>query len=144
MKKERGAILIVALLIISILMMAGAVVIKMTASGNRIVRMQLDRKKAYYLAEAGIETAKVRIIHYPDWFTDLPHDPNDDIKWLIDTADGHEEELGDGGFKIVRESGKNIIYSIGYIGKHGRKKAVSILYMEYRTDPFKQIKWGIL
>lgn len=144
MMKSRGAILIVTLLILSILISTGVAVIKVVGSGAKIAGMEFERKAAFYLAEAGFERAKVIISSNAGWFTDMPHSPPDDVVWLINEADGHKESLGDGAFKIVKESGKNILYCIGYFNGSGRKPAVAVLKVEYQTDPFKQLNWEIL
>lgn len=144
MKQSRGAILIVSLLVIAILLMAGGVVFKMIISEGKIVKMTLYRKQAFYLAEAGLEKAKILLINNSDWFTDLPHSPSNDISWLINEADGHIESLGNGSFKIIKESGKNAVYSIGYVERYGKKLATSILVIDYQTNPFKVLKWSIL
>jgi Tfp pilus assembly protein PilX len=144
MMKSRGAILIISLLVILILLSSGAAVLKMIGSGVKIAGMEYERKVSFYLAESGLEKAKVILSANMNWFTDIKHDRSDDVAWLVNGAEGHEENLGQGLFKIVKESGSNIIYSIGYFNGSSRKPAVTILKLEYEIDPFKKLKWDIL
>ncbi|MFC1560230.1 hypothetical protein ACFLZ2_04150 [Candidatus Margulisiibacteriota bacterium] len=142
--KSRGSILIVTLLILSILLSTCVVVIKVVGSGARIAGMEFERKVAFYLAEAGFERAKVIMSSNANWFTDMPHSPSNDMVWLMGEAEGHREDLGSGNFKIVKESGKNILYCIGYFNGSGRKPAVAVLKVDYQPAPFKQLNWEIL
>lgn len=144
MKKSRGAILIITIIVMIVLFAIGAIVLKIAASESRIVKMEYERKKAFYIAEGGLEKAKVLLAKNPDWFTDQPHSPSSDADWIINDANGYEEVLGEGSFKIVRESGKNIIYTVGYINKSRNRSAISVLMMEYQSKPFKQLNWKIL
>jgi len=144
MKKDRGAILIIALFIIAILLASGAVVLKMTVSENKSVKLFYYRKAALYIAEAGIEKAKTFIMKNPDWYTDISYDDSDDASWLMNESEGYSEDFGDGSFKIVKENGENVIYSIGYYMRSGQKSASVIIKIEYLPKPFKLLHWEII
>jgi len=142
--KNNGIVMMVVMIIIFALFAVGTVVFRITFSERMMVRLELDRKTAFYLAEAGIEKAKVILVSNPDWFTDLAHEPSDDMRWLIKEAEGEKEDLGEGCFKMVRESGKNMIYSIGYHRKNAKNPAVSIIMIKFESDPFRQTSWQIM
>jgi len=108
--------------------------------------LYIQKEKAFYLAEAGLEDGKSIIATNPNWFTDNPHSPADDSDWLIDEAKGSIKQFGgavpdgrQGSYKIVRESGKNIIYSIGYF--RGGK---SVLRVKYKVSPFTTYEFKII
>jgi hypothetical protein len=101
--------------------------------------LYIQKEIAFYLAEAGLEDGKAVIAANPNWFTDNLHSPDDDASWLIDDARGSVRQFGGGSYKIVRESGKNVIYSVGYSGG-GRVVA----RCKYDIIPFKTFEFSIL
>ena len=54
-----------------------------------------------------------RLASDPNWYTDLPHQPEDDRTWLSGGAAGESLPIGNGQIKIVREMGKDRCYSLG-------------------------------
>lgn len=120
-------------------MIAGAVFVRMVFSERTMAEMYVQKEKAFYIAEAGLEDGKSTIAANLNWFTDNPHAPADNAGWLIDGAKGSIKQFGGGQYKIVRESGKNTIYSIGYI-KSGR----SVLRVKYTINPFNVYEFKIL
>lgn len=137
--KNKGQALVIVMLVISALLIAGAMFIRAIFSETSSANLYIQKQKAFYLSEAGIEEGKSTLYSNPNWFTDNPHAPQDDVAWLIGSAKGSVRSLGDGSYKIVRESGRNIIYSIGYF-KEGR----SVLRVKYGTAPFKSFDFKIL
>lgn len=137
--KSKGQALMITLLIISALLAGGAIFIKIIFSERSMANLYVQKEKAFYLAEAGLEDGKSIIASNPSWFTDNPHTTSDDPGWLIDGAKGAVKQFGTGSYKIVRESGKNIIYSVGYSGV-GR----SVLRVRYNVDPFKAFEFKII
>jgi hypothetical protein len=137
--RSKGQTLIIALLIISALLAAGAIFLKTVFSDVSMVSLYVQKEKAFYLAEAGLEDGKSIIASNPGWFTDNPHAPADDPGWLIDGAKGAVKQFGGGSYKIVRESGKNIIYSVG-CSSSGR----SVVRARYNVSPFKAFEFKII
>ncbi|MFH1709561.1 MAG: hypothetical protein ABH860_00635 [bacterium] len=137
--RSKGQALIIVLLVISALLAAGAMFAKIVISERSMVNLQGLKEKAFYLAEAGLEDGKSVISANPNWFTDNPHTPADDTNWLIDGAAGAIKQFGDGSYKIIRESGKNIIYSVGYY-RSGR----SVVRVKYNVGPFKAFEFKII
>jgi len=120
----------------SLFMVLGVIILKMVYNTHATVVALLAREQAFWLAEAGMEKAKVALVHNPNWYTDLPHYPVDDRAWLREGARGEKESLGGGWFKIVREREKSFLYAVGC-----QKSAVVILKLTFSTAPFKSIKW---
>jgi len=129
----------IVLLVISALMVAGAIFVRMVISERNMAELFIQKEKTFYLAEAGIEDGKATLASNPNWFTDNPHSPADDIDWLIDSAKGSIKQFGGGRYKIVRESGKNIIYSVGYF-RNGR----AIERVKYNVSPFQTYEFRLL
>lgn len=136
---SKGQALIIVLLMISALMVAGAIFVRIVFSERSMVNLYAQKEKAFYLAEAGLEDGKATIAANPNWFTDNPHSPADDSGWLMDSAKGVVSQFGGGSYKIVRESGKNIIYSVGYSAS-GR----SVVRAKMNISPFKTFEFKIL
>ena len=104
-----------------------------------MVNLYFEKEKALYLAEAGLEDGRSVIAANHNWFTDNPHLPADDTDWLMNKAAGSIRQFGGGSYKIVRESGDNAIYSVGYF-RSGR----SAVRIKFNTNPFKAFEFKIL
>lgn len=137
--RSKGQALVIVLLMISALMVAGAIFVRIIFSERSMVDLHAQKEKAYYLAEAGLEDGKATIAANMNWFTDNPHSPADDSGWLMNAAKGAVSQFGSGSYKVVRESGKNIIYAVGYSGS-GR----SVLRVKFNILPFKTSEFKIL
>ena len=136
---SRGQALVIVLVVISALLAAGIIFVKIVLSERSMEELYIQKEKAFYLAEAGLEDGKSIIAVNQNWFTDAPHSPTDDASWLIDVAKGSIKQFGGGQYKIIRESGKNIVYSVGYF-KSGR----SVLRIKYSVNPFKIFEFKII
>ena len=136
---SRGQALVIVLVVITALLAAGIFFVRIVISERNMEELYSQKEKAFYLAEAGLEDGKSIIAANPNWFTDTPHSPADDSDWLIDVAKGSIKQFGGGSYKIVRESGKNIIYSIGYF--RGGK---SVLRVKYKVSPFTTYEFKII
>jgi hypothetical protein len=137
--RSKGQALVIVLLMISALMVAGAIFVRIVFSERSMADLYVQKEKAFYLAEAGIEDGKATITANLNWFTDNPHSPADDSSWLMNTAKGSVSRFGGGSYRVIRESGKNIIYSVGYSGS-GR----SVLRVKFNILPFKAYEFKIL
>jgi Tfp pilus assembly protein PilX len=126
--KSKAQILLISMVLLSALLGAAILLARSALSERIMADLYLQREKAFYIAEAGIEDAKVTISKQSNWFTDNPHFPEDDINWILNTAKGEIRALGNGQYKMVREGGKNIVYSVGM-----NKKAKVIL--KAKIDP---------
>ena len=134
-----GQALIIVLLVIAALLASGAIFLKIVFSERSMVSLYIEKEKAFYLAEAGLEDGRSFVAADPNWFTDNPHLPADDPDWLMNKAVGSVRQFGGGSFKIVRESGDNVIYSAGYF--RGGRSAVRI---KFNAGPFKAFEFKIL
>ncbi len=137
--KSKGQALIIVLLMISALLAAGAIFVRTVLSERNMANLYVQKEKSFYLAEAGIEDGKAILAADPNWFTDNPHVKPDDSSWLIDYAKGSVRQFGGGSYKIVKESGKNVIYSVGHSGV-GR----SVVRCRYNISPFNTFEFTIL
>jgi hypothetical protein len=136
---SRGQALVIVLVVITALLAAGIIFVRIVLSERSMEELYVQKEKAFYLAEAGLEDGKSIIAVNPNWFTDNPHSPADDPDWLIDAAKGSVKQFGGGSYKIVRESGKNIIYSVGYF-KGGR----AVVRVKYNIGPFTTHEFKII
>ena len=116
----------------SILMLLTVILAKIVYNSLAVEHSFAGRERAFWAAEAGLEKGKSALNLNPGWYTDLPHLPEDDKEWLSGGAVGQDE----GWFKLVREQGKNTLYSVSCDGK-----AKVFLKMKYAFPPFKQISW---
>jgi len=137
---NKGFVLLAAILLIFVILLIGSTSAKLLISVIYITNGSLYEAKTFYLSEAGIETAKSRLAFDEAWSTDSAHSA-DDKKWLISAAKGEVYLFGDGGFKVVKEKNKPIVYSVGFAGPDIMKsRYYSFQKMEYEL-PFKQKKW---
>lgn len=136
---KKGSSLLIIIIIISTFLVLAALLTKIVYNNYSAVGAAVTRTQAFYLAEAGIEKGKVEIAHNSNWYTDLPYYLVDNDQWLIRYAVGQQDNLGDGSYKIVREKGKNRLYSVGYKGK-----GIVVLKISFSTAPFKVIEWSEL
>ena len=113
---KKGAALILVILIFASFLLLGALFSKIVYNCSSGAHAALAKEQAFYLAEAGIEKGKVELAHNPNWYTDPPYYLEDNLSWLLNQAVGQEIALGEGKFKIVKESGKDRLYSIGQKG----------------------------
>jgi hypothetical protein len=133
---RKGSALLSVIIIFSILFILAGLLTKIVYNNYSSTNAALMREQAFYLAEAGLEKGKVELTHNPNWHTDLPYYISDNIQWLITYASGDKNDLGEGSFKVVREKGKNRLYSIGIKGK-----GIVVLKLEFSSPPFKSLKW---
>ena len=136
---SKGQALVIVLVVITALLAAGIIFARIVLSERSMEELYIQREKAFYLAEAGLEDGKSMIAANPNWFTDAPHSPADDSSWLIDAAKGSIKQFGGRSYKIVRESGKNTIYSVGYF-----KSARAVVRVKYNVGPFTTYEFKII
>jgi hypothetical protein len=137
MKKNRkGSALLLVIMILAVFVFLGAINARIVYNCYASASALLCREQAFHLAEAGLEKGKVELTHNPSWYTDLPYYIEDSTEWLRSYAVGEETNLGEGVFKLVREKGKNRLYSIGSKGK-----GIVILKLIFSTPPFKSLEW---
>lgn len=134
---KRGAALLIAIFIISSFLTLAGLFVKIVHNSYASTIAAFAREQAFYLAEAGLAKAKVELVHNPDWYTDLPYYLSDNPQWLIRYAVGEETTFGEGAYKIVREKGKDQLYSVGQKGR-----GVVVLKLEFSNPPFKAGNWS--
>jgi hypothetical protein len=133
---RKGSALLLVILIFSVSLILAALFVKIVYNSYATANAVLQREQAFYLAEAGLEKGKVELVHNPNWHTDLPYYLEDNVPWLISYALGQETSLGEGSFKIIREKGKDRLYSVGLKGK-----GVVILKLNFSNPPFESLEW---
>ena len=138
-RRSSGQALIIVLLVIAGLLASGAIFLKVVFSERSMADLYIMKEKAFYIAEAGLEDGRSIVNADPNWFTDNPHLPADDANWLMNKAFGSIKQFGGGSYKIVRESGDNIIYSVGSF-----KSGNSIVRIKFSLNPFKAFEFKIL
>jgi hypothetical protein len=136
---RKGSALLLVVFIFSASMILAALFAKIVYNSYATANAALQREQAFYLAEAGLEKGKVELAHNPNWHTDLPYYLPDNVPWLINYAVGQETSLGEGSFKIIREQGKDRLYSVGLKGK-----GMVILRLNFSNPPFKSLEWNEL
>jgi len=129
---RKGFVLLMSVSLFSLLLLLAVILAKIVYNGLEIEHAFARREKAFWAAEAGLEKGKAEFNRNPGWYTDLPHLPADDKGWLSGGAVGQDE----GWFKLVREQGKSMLYSIGTDGK-----VRVFLKINYSFPPFQQISW---
>lgn len=135
-RPRHGSALLLVIFILATFLFLGAINAKIVYNYYASANAVLQREQAFHLAEAGMEKGKVELVHNPSWYTDLPYYLEDNVEWLTTYAVGQETNLGDGSFKVVREKGKNRLYSIGSKGR-----GIVILKLEFSNPPFESLEW---
>ncbi len=131
-KPRNGFTLLTSVVMLSLLLLLAVILAKIVYNSYAIEIGFIRREKAFWAAEAGLEKGKAEVSRCPGWYTDLPHVPADDKDWLRDGAVGQDE----GWFKLVREQGKNVLYSVG-----GSGEARVFLKISYSFPPLRQASW---
>lgn len=133
---RKGSALIIVMLLLALFSSLGALFVKIVYNNYASANAVLVREQAFHLAEAGLEKAKVELVHNPLWYTDPPYYLEDNAQWLVNYAVGQENYLGEGSFKIVREKDKDRLYSIGSKGK-----GLVILKLTFSNPPLNILEW---
>ena len=133
---KKGFSLILVIIIIAAFSVMAALFAKIVYNYYGSAHALLQREQAFYLAEAGLEKGKVELAHNPNWYTDLPYYPADNVTWLKNYAVGQTINLGDGFFKVVREKDKDRLYAIGQKGK-----GLVVLKITFSNPPLKTLSW---
>lgn len=131
-----GSALLLVIFVLSAFSVLGAICTKIVYNYYASANAVLVREQAFCLAEAGLEKGKVELAHNPAWYTDLPSYRNDDAAWLLNHALGQETQFGEGSIKVIREKGRNYLYSIGSKGS-----GLVILKCGFSLSPFKSGEW---
>lgn len=128
--------MLMAIIISSIFLLLAVFMVRIVYNCVSGTDLLVEREQAFWLAEAGLEDAKVRLARNSNWFTDPTHYPEEDLAWLKNGARGEEEGFGEGKFKLIREEGRQKLYSIGMKGA-----AVVVLEVKFLLSPFKATDW---
>jgi len=136
MKKRSGAALLLVITATTSVFIMATLFLKIVYNNHVTANAVLQRTQAFYLAEAGLEKGKVQLTDNQNWYTDLPYYLVDNSNWLINQAAGQKTSLATGFFKLVRESGKSRLYSIGFKGK-----SRVVLKIDFVPLPLKILKW---
>jgi hypothetical protein len=117
MKNRRGSALLLAMVMSAIMLTLAVFLLKMVYNGYVTASYLVMKEKSFWLAEAGLVAGKVKLVHNPGWYTDLPHYPEDDARWVKQEAVGFWESFGEGSYKLVREKDQDRIYAVGRRGR---------------------------
>lgn len=88
---EEGQALILVVLVLLVLALLGAASLTLTSAHGRTARYQRDLMQAYYIAEAGVERALIKIRENPSWFAGLQN--NEIIIFRVPYAGGEINEV---------------------------------------------------
>lgn len=135
-KTNPGSAMLLVILVLALLFSLSAALARISYNYLSSLDNLLVYQQAFYLAEAGLEQAKVEIAGNNNWYTDLAWPKQDDVAWLKAKACGQTTTLSQGSFKIVREQVKNRAYALGSV-----KKGLVILKLEFTCPPFKSTCW---
>lgn len=124
-KLNKGISLITIIFIIVVLLILGVGLSRVVLNSLYVSNNKIAELQAFYLAEAGVEKIKYELKKNPNWYTDLPHAPIDDTKWLM-------------GKSIVRGQNKLRAYAVGK-----SKESIRIIKIEFELSPFKQKSWKL-
>jgi len=133
---RKGSALLLIIFLFATFTFLAALFVKIVYNCNASANAARIREQAFCLAEAGLEKGKVELVHNPNWYTDLPYSLEENIEWLVNYAVGQETNFGEGFFKIIREKGKDKLYSVGFNGK-----GLVVLKLKFSNPPFKSIEW---
>lgn len=93
--KKSGQALLAVVMVLAVLLILGAAATTLAASGKKAIVRQKEKTQAYYIAEAGVERAFLKIKQEYDWFTSLPIEENVILSELcgVNYAQGQIEEV---------------------------------------------------
>jgi len=133
---KKGVSLLLLIFMAALFMILAFLLTKVVYNSYASVKAAETREAAFWQAEAGLEKGKAALAGNTNWYTDLPHTPEDDANWLINSAIGEIGQLGRGSYKIVREENQQHLYSIGRKGK-----GVVVLKLSFSSPPLKFGTW---
>lgn len=133
---KNGFALLLAVILSGTLLMLGAFLFRIVYNSWAGSSLLIQREVAFWLAEGGLEKGKANLSQNPDWYTDLPHLPENDLQWLRAGAVGESETLGKGRFKLVREKGMNFLYALATSGQ-----GTAALKLQFSLFPYKTLNW---
>ncbi|MDD5593145.1 MAG: hypothetical protein PHG97_00210 [Candidatus Margulisbacteria bacterium] len=136
MRNRRGVTLVLVIVLSATLMSLAVILSKIVYNSYATAELISQREQAFWLAEAGIEAGKAKLAHNSLWYTDLPHYPEDDGRWLRQAAVGEKGFLPSGSFLTVREKDQPRFYSVGVC-----RQAKVVLKVEFKPVPFKTLLW---
>ncbi len=132
--------LISVLMAVSFALLCAVSISREALQSTVLLRLKAFELKTFYLAQSGLEHGKNLINKDSSWFTE-ENPVTEDKNRLLTSSSGDIYLFGNGGYKIVRENGKNHLYSIGFIGTDIlRSQAFSFQRIEFEM-PFKTTKW---
>ena len=141
-KKEKGVVLIFALLVLSIILFTSSYFISFSLTGSKISLSQANATKAYYLAEAGVEEAIFKLKNDVSWKNAFETQPTIEdpscLSWSIPDYERNPALFDQGSYKISIENlgcARAKITSISMIMVGDKKVAQRMI----KTEVFKSI-----
>jgi hypothetical protein len=133
---KKGFSMLLLIFMVALFMIITSLFVKVVYNTYSSIKAAETRETAFWLAEAGLEKGKAALAGNINWYTDLPHTPEDNAGWLLNNAVGETGPLGRGTYKVVREENRNRLYSIGRKGK-----GAVILKLSFSAPPLKFTTW---
>lgn len=78
-KGERGQALVLVILMTAVIFTVGTAALALGSTAHRIAVLEVAQKRAYYIAEAGVEKVLAKAKSDPDWVKGLPLDAESDF-----------------------------------------------------------------
>lgn len=128
--------MLLLIFMVALFMVITSLFVKVVYNTYASVKAAETREAAFWLSEAGLEKGKAALAGNINWYTDLPHAPEDDVSWLINSSVGEVGQLSHGSYKVVREESRKHLYSIGRKGK-----GIVVLKLSFSSPPLKFGPW---
>ncbi|MQY69998.1 MAG: hypothetical protein GH145_03930 [Firmicutes bacterium] len=144
LNEEKGIILPIVLILTLILMITGLVFVSLGVQENRLVQREIKKRQAFYLAEAGVETAIWQFNYgdqpwLPSWSAPWTEDGDGNPTRTETLYDAQSSSVGDYEVTVFdKDSSYPEIKSIGYVpskGAEGRIEKTVHVILEKGHDP---------
>lgn len=129
LNEEKGIILPIVLILTLILMITGLVFLSLGVQENRLVQREIKKRQAFYLAEAGVETA-IWQLNYGDqpwlpWSAPWTEDGDGNPTRTETLYDPQSSSVGDYEVTVFdKDSSEPVIESTGYVPSKGAEGRV--------------------
>lgn len=141
LNEDQGIILPIVLILTLILMITGLVFVSLGVQENRLVQREIGKRQAFYLAEAGVETAIWQFNYGDPSWPDPPwtEDGNGNPIRTETVYDSQGSSVGDYEVTVFNKDAPNpLVKSIGYVpskGAEGRVEKTVGVILQKGHDP---------
>ncbi|MFA5928191.1 MAG: hypothetical protein WC838_02685 [Candidatus Margulisiibacteriota bacterium] len=133
-KLTSGFGLILVIIVSFILLSTLTSLLYLSINRYQIAQMEKLRVQSLILAESGLAKGLWQVKYQTNFHTDPSYaGTTANLKtWLIRTAVGQTEPLNNGYFKLIKETGRNRLFVIGFLGASPEaNKAMRIIQQDY-------------